>query len=175
MDIPLGLLLLRLVLAALLIGHATQKLFGWFRGQGAATTARLFERWGLRPGLPFVVLSGCSELTGATLMTLGLAVPLAVAIVVGTMSVAIAFNLPHGLWAHLGGYEVALVYALLGVVIGVTGPGAWSVDAAVGWTGLHGAVWAAGAIVAGVAAAALPISWRAAAVRRTRIAPDAST
>ncbi|WP_417563793.1 DoxX family protein [Microbacterium sp.] len=173
MDVNLGLLILRLVLAALLWGHATQKLFGWFRGQGVRNTSAQFEQWGLRPGFPFVVLSGASELVAGALLLLGAFTPLATAIVVGSMSVAIAFNLPHGLWAHLGGYEVALVYALLGVVIGIAGPGDWSVDAALGLDGLRGPLWTLGAIVVGLAGAAAPISFRNITVARARQGPAA--
>ncbi|HKD76697.1 MAG TPA: DoxX family membrane protein, partial [Ktedonobacterales bacterium] len=34
MSIALGLLILRLAVGLLLIGHGTQKLFGWFGGKG---------------------------------------------------------------------------------------------------------------------------------------------
>src|SRR5215472_2331496 len=46
----LGLLLLRLALAAILYMHATQKLFGWFSGQGLDRAGALFETLGQRPG-----------------------------------------------------------------------------------------------------------------------------
>ena len=60
-----GLLLLRLLPAALLTGHATQKLFGWFRGAGPAGSGALFETWGFRPGRTLAIIAGCCELTGA--------------------------------------------------------------------------------------------------------------
>ncbi|WP_417374528.1 DoxX family protein [Glutamicibacter protophormiae] len=174
MDVDLGLLLLRVVLTALLWGHATQKLFGWFHGQGAQATARSFEHWGLRPGLGFVILSGTSELIGGALIVLGLLIPVGVMIVVGTMIVAIAYNLSHGLWAHRGGYEVALVYALLAIVIGVTGPGAFSADAAWGLTWLHGPLWTLGAALLGLAGAMGPITIRNITVRHAASSTDAA-
>ena len=45
-----GLLLARLILGALMVGHATQKLLGWFGGYGIAGTAGYFEQLGFRPG-----------------------------------------------------------------------------------------------------------------------------
>ncbi|HEY5224206.1 MAG TPA: DoxX family protein [Microbacteriaceae bacterium] len=168
----LGLLVLRLILAALLFGHSTQKVFGWFRGQGARNTAASFEKWGLRPGLPFVILSSVSELIGATLIVFGAFVPLGTTIVVGTMTVAIAYNFEHGLWAHLGGFEVALVYALLAVVIALTGPGQWSMDHLLGSTELSGPAWAGGAILVGVLGATGPIAYRNYCVRRAHEASD---
>jgi putative oxidoreductase len=165
-TVEFGLLMLRVILAALLFGHATQKVFGWFRGQGARGTAASFEAWGLRPGLPFVILSSCSELLGATLILLGALVPLGATIVVGTMFVAVAYNFRHGIWAHQGGYEVALVYGLLAVVLAATGPGEWSVDYLLGLTWFHGAGWAGGALVIGVLGAQGPLALRRAGLRK---------
>jgi putative oxidoreductase len=146
----LGLLLLRLLLAGLLFGHASQKLFGWFRGGGPAGAGAMFHNWGIRPGPVMAVLAGSCELAGAVLIATGLLTPLGSTIVVGTMTVAAAVNLPKGLWAHLGGYEVALVYAALAVCLGYTGPGAWSIDAAIGFGPHHGYLWGSVAVVAGV-------------------------
>lgn len=150
-----GLLLLRLLLAGLLFGHAAQKLFGWFRGLGAEGTAAVFEGWGFRPGRPMVLLAGACELTAAVLLASGALTPLAAAIVMGTMVVAAAPNSPNGLWAHLGGYEVPFVYAALALVLAMTGPGSWSVDRATGADRASGVPWALAA-AAVAAAAALP-------------------
>ncbi|MEU1180103.1 DoxX family protein [Streptomyces sp. NPDC005820] len=153
-----GLLLLRLLLAGLLFGHAAQKLLGWFRGMGPGGTAVVFESWGFRPGKPMVLLAGTSELAAALLLASGGATPLAAAITMGTMIVAAVPNAPHGLWAHLGGYEVPFIYGGLALVIGLTGPGAWSVDHALGAEHASGPVWAAASAGAALAAA-LPVLW----------------
>ena len=47
-----GLLVLRLVVGALFIGHGTQKLFGWFGGYGVEGTGGFMESLGYRPGKP---------------------------------------------------------------------------------------------------------------------------
>lgn len=155
-----GLLLLRLLLAALLFGHASQKLFGWFRGAGPSGTAKTFELWGFRPGLPMVLLAGSCELVGALLLALGLLTPLAAAVVIGTMTVAASPNFTNGLWAHLGGYEVPFVYGALAVVIAVTGPGTISVDHRLGLSDEHGLGWAAAALAVGLVAAVPPLLLR---------------
>ncbi|GEK79186.1 DoxX family membrane protein [Agrococcus baldri] len=146
METDLGLLVLRLALAALLAGHACQKLFGWFRGRGIAGTAPLFEADGVRPGRLMVAAAALSELAGAALLALGLATPLAAAIVVGAMAVAISTLWPKGVWAHLGGFEVPLAYAIVAFALAITGPGALSIDALLPWQ-LHGPLWAIGAAV----------------------------
>ncbi len=152
-----GVLLLRVGLAALLFGHATQKLFGWFRGMGPAGTGALFEQWGFRPGPAMAVVAGLCELLGAGSIALGLLTPAGCAVIVGTMLVAAAPNAGNGLWAHLGGCEVPAVYAGLGAVLAFTGPGRFSIDNAIGlhWTDSVG--WAVGAVALGVLASAVPL------------------
>ncbi|MEV7786884.1 DoxX family protein [Streptomyces sp. NPDC088106] len=163
-----GLLLLRLLLAGLLFGHAAQKLLGRFGGGGPDGTAPVFESWGFRPGRPMVLLAGTCELTGAVLFASGAATPLAASVVLGTMIVAAAPNWPNGPWAHLGGYEVPLVYGVLALVLAMTGPGSWSVDHAVGADGMSGVLWALAASAVAGAAAAPALLLR----RRSLRAPD---
>ena len=123
-----GILLLRLLLGTLMAGHALQKLLGWFDGLGINGTAALFERWGLRPPRVMVATAGTSELVGAVLIVTGTFTALGVACVVGTMLVAASVNFTNGLWATKGGYELPAVYGLLGLGIGLVGPGRYSVD-----------------------------------------------
>ena len=123
-----GILLLRLLLGTLMAGHALQKLLGWFDGLGIGGTAALFEQWGLRPPRLMVAAAGTSELVGAVLIVTGTFTALGVACVVGTMLVAASVNFSHGLWATRGGYELPAVYGLLGLGIGLVGPGRYSVD-----------------------------------------------
>jgi uncharacterized membrane protein YphA (DoxX/SURF4 family) len=44
-----ALLVLRIVFALMVFGHATQKLFGWFRGKGIAGTGAILKLWGSSP------------------------------------------------------------------------------------------------------------------------------
>lgn len=169
METELGLLVLRLTLAALLAGHACQKLFGWFRGRGIAGTAPLFEVDGLRPGAVFVAIAGLSELAAAGLLALGLATPLAAATAIGAMTVAVSTLWPKGVWAHLGGYEVPLTYALIALVLAIAGPGEYALDSILPFTA-HGLWWALGALLLGIAA----VSPLLAIVTRTRRRSTAS-
>lgn len=148
-----GLLVLRLGFAALLTGHATQKLFGWFRGGGPAGSGALFEQWGFRPGVRMAVVAGLCELLGAGSLALGLLVPAGCAVVIGTMIVAASPNAGNGLWAHLGGCEVPAVYAFLGAVLALTGPGRYALDRALGIGTFTHLGWGIAAIAAGVLAA----------------------
>ena len=53
----IGLLIIRVVVGALLVGHGSQKLFGWFGGYGLKGTGAYMESFGLRPG-PLLRLRG---------------------------------------------------------------------------------------------------------------------
>lgn len=165
-----SLLLLRLALAALIAGHACQKLFGWFRGRGIRGTAPLFEASGLRPGAVLVAFAGITELAGAGLLALGLLTPLASTMILGTMIVAGATTAPKGLWAHLGGFEVPLAYSLIAVAIVLSGPGSYSVDAALGLDAVSGPV----AALAAVALAAAGASPFLLLIRRAQLAQSAT-
>lgn len=128
--VGLGLLIIRLIIGLLFIGHGAQKLFGMFGGYGPKGTGGWMESVGIKPGVAMAVISGLMELIGGTLFGLGLFTPVAAILIALTMVGAIVkVHGPNGLWATANGYEYPLV--VLAVVIGValTGAGAYSLDA----------------------------------------------
>jgi putative oxidoreductase len=166
----IGLLLLRILLGALLVGHSTQKLLGWFGGAGPAGTAVIFEQWGFLPGRRNVLVAGVAELVGAGSVLAGFLTPAGCAVIIGTMAVATVATLPNGFWAVKGGCEVPFCYGALAVVLGFTGPGPWSVDAVLGLP-LSGLWWGTGALVLGLAAIRGPLTARARVLRARGEAP----
>lgn len=134
----------------LLVGHGAQKLWGWFGGFGLAGTGGCLAGLGYRPGVLFALLAGASEVGSGALLTLGLATPVAGALLVATMINVYAGHAGKGLWNSEGGWELPLLYGLVGVALALTGAGAYSVDAALGWEP-GGAAWGVAAIVAGLA------------------------
>jgi putative oxidoreductase len=125
----LGRLLVRTVIGGFFIGHGTQKLFGWFGGGGLDATGQGFEAIGLVPGRRNALVAGLAESGGGTLLALGLAAPLAEAILIAVMLTAVrTVHWQKGPWATNGGYEynVVLISALLGLA--KAGPGKWSLD-----------------------------------------------
>lgn len=151
----IGLLLLRIVLGAMIIGHGCQKARGWFRGAGLVATADLFARWGFRPGRPMAMLAATCEISGGVLVLAGLATPLASAMLIGTLIVASAANVRNGLWAAQGGFELAFLYASMALVLAVAGPGRWSLDYAVGLG--HRTWWGALALGVGIVGSVPPL------------------
>ena len=135
----IGLLMLRLVFGIALVAHAVQKLFGWFGGGGIAGTAPLMEQLGFRPGRLQAVLAGLVEAGGGLLLAAGLWTPLAAAMIIAVMLVAaVTVHLAKGFFVQQGGYEYTVVLAAGALALACTGPGAFSLDAALDldWSGL---------------------------------------
>jgi putative oxidoreductase len=130
----LGLLLLRLALAAIFFMHATQKQFGWLSGPGLDRAGNFFHSLGQRPGRQMAQLAVACELGGSLLIVIGLATPLGAAVLAGTMAVAGgATTMVKGtVWNAMGGGEYPFALATFALVLGFSGPGAWSVDSAIG-------------------------------------------
>lgn len=134
-----GLLFARLILGALMVGHGTQKLFGWFGGYGIAGTAGYFEQLGFRPGRLFVITAAVSEAASGILIALGLLGPVGPALLLSVMIVAaVSVHWKNGVFATANGIEVPLLYATGAVALAFTGFGPFGLDAALGidatWT-----------------------------------------
>lgn len=100
----LGLLIIRLVIGVLFIGHGAQKLFGWFGGHGLKGTGGWFDSIGMKPGVMMALFAGLAELIGGILFALGFLTPLAALMIAGTMIMAIVkVHGPNGLWATSNG------------------------------------------------------------------------
>lgn len=128
--INIGLLLLRLVIGLLFVGHGAQKLFGWFGGYGLNGTGGWFESIGMKPGVTMALFAGLAELIGGILFTLGLLTPLAAVLIAGTMLTAIMkVHAPNGLWATSNGYEYNLTLLAVAIGIALIGPGEYALDA----------------------------------------------
>jgi putative oxidoreductase len=128
MDI--GLLIIRIVIGVLFIGHGAQKLFGWFGGYGLKGTGGWFESIGMKPGVALALFAGLAELLGGILFTLGLFTPLAAILIAGTMTMAIIkVHAPNGLWATANGYEYNLTVLTVAIGIAFIGPGQYAFDA----------------------------------------------
>ncbi|MDQ0928845.1 putative membrane protein YphA (DoxX/SURF4 family) [Bacillus atrophaeus] len=73
--LSVGLLIIRLIIGLLFVGHGAQKLFGWFGGHGLKGTGGWFESIGMKPGVTVALLAGLSELFGGIMFALGLLTP----------------------------------------------------------------------------------------------------
>lgn len=153
----IGLLILRLVVGLSLAAHGAQKLFGWFGGHGLAGTGKFLEQLGFRPGRAHAVQAGIAEAVGGLFLAAGLLTPFAAAAVVAVMLVAaVSVHVKNGFFAQGGGYEYTLVLGAAALALAFTGPGAVSVDQALGlsWSS---ALWGPVALAAGLVGGAVPL------------------
>jgi putative oxidoreductase len=152
-----GRLLARVTIGGLFVGHGTQKLFGWFGGPGIEGTTGMFDRLELRPARRNALAAAVSETAGGALLAAGALMPVAGAMLTGTMVTAIrTVHFEKGLWNTSGGYEfnLTLIAALAALID--SGPGSPSVDNALGLD-LKGGGWALAALAAGAAGSAATI------------------
>jgi putative oxidoreductase len=150
----LGLLILRLVVGLTLAAHGAQKLFGWWGGSGMKGWTQMVEKLRIRPAEPWAWVAALSEFGGGLLFALGLLSPLGSLAIMGSMLVAIAtVHLSKGFWVTKGGYEFNLALLAAVAAVALTGPGVYSLDAALGIRLPEPLILIAGtiAVIAGVA------------------------
>jgi putative oxidoreductase len=137
-----ALLFLRVAVGGVFVAHGVNHIIG---GGKIAGTGRWFDSLGMRPGIVHAWLASLTEVGAGVLAILGLATPLAGAGIVGVMLVALITNhLKNGFFIFRPGegWEYVMVLTVLGVAIGMLGPGHWSIDGHVhlltrlwGWPG----------------------------------------
>jgi len=153
----IGRLAARAVIGGLFVGHGTQKLFGWFGGPGLEGTSGMMSSLELHPPRRNAMAAGLTESVGGSLLTLGLATPVACAGLIGTMITAIRkVHWSSGPWVASGGYEYNLVLIASLLALAEQKPGDISLDSALGWQ-TTGFKWALAALGAGAAASSLAI------------------
>ncbi len=157
-----GLLMLRVVVGALLVGHGTQKLFGWFGGHGPRATGAFFELLGYRPGIVLAVVGGLAEAGGGIMLAAGLLTPFAAAAVVGVMLNAAESLRENGPWVINGGWEYTVVLATVAASLALTGPGSLSLDHLLGLD--QSTVWGGAGLALGVVSALVAIVMRRASL-----------
>jgi putative oxidoreductase len=142
-----------MVIGALFVAHGAHKLLGRLGGGGLDATTAEFREMGLEPARRNAALAGASQVAGGAMLAAGLGHPLACAMTGATALMAVPVAAPNGLWARDGGYEYPLVLgaALLGMA--ADGPGAVSLDRALG-VDRRGAAPALAALAAAAAATA---------------------
>jgi|SRR6266545_1324303 len=131
--IALGLLILRVAFGLIVAAHGAQKLFGWWGGPGMQGWIGAMNRMRIRPPVPWAWLSALAELLGGLGLAVGLLTPLPSLAIAGSMLVAIALvHWSRGFWTTKGGYEFNLSILAAIAAIAFIGPGAYSLDAALG-------------------------------------------
>lgn len=146
--LDLALVIPRVIVGLLFIGHGAQKLFGWFGGHGVDGTAGYFASLGIRPAKVAAWCTGLAELAGGLGLAFGFVTPIAAALITVVMLGAIVFAHWPRVWVTEGGFEYPLVNLAIAAMFGLNGPGAYALDAALGIALPMPQTYVAGAIVA---------------------------
>jgi putative oxidoreductase len=139
----------RVAIGLLMAAHGAQKLFGWFGGHGLRATGEFLGQLGFRPARLFATGAALGEFASGLLIVLGLFGPAGPALMLAVMVVAaIGVHWRNGLFATTNGIELPLLYSIAAVRFALTGPGRYSLDAALGleWTWTPRAIWIALAV-----------------------------
>jgi len=145
-----GMLVIRSALGLMLVVHGGNKAFG---PGGLGGTTAWFASLGLRPAWVHARLAAGLEIAAGAFLCLGLLTGPACAAYVGLMLVAaLTDHRGKGYFVFKGGCEYVLLVGLVAVGIACVGPGAWSLDNALGIV-TTGSWWPVAAVVAGAGAA----------------------
>ena len=131
--LDLGLFLIRVVFGLIFAAHGAQKLFGWFGGYGLAGTGGFLESLGFRPGKSFATAAALAEFGGGLLLAFGFLGPVGPALLLSVMFVAgMTVHRKNAFFVATNGLEHPLLMATAAIGIALTGPGRFSLDAALG-------------------------------------------
>lgn len=157
----LALLLLRGVFGVFLAYHGYNKVFG---GNGLRGTAGWFGAIGMKWPMWQARAAAATEIGAGLLFAAGLLTPFAAAGIVAVMVVAIwtvHWKVGFFVFRPDQGWEYCASIAVVAFVVGMTGPGEWSLDHAIDlqFTGWWGAA-IAGGLGVGAALAQLALCYR---------------
>ena len=156
-----ALLVARWIVGASLVGHGTQKLFGWFNGPGIEGATHFMRSLGFDPPDQHAHLASWTEIAAGILIAAGAFGPIGPAMLAGSMTTAAgSVHVKNGWFNQDQGFEMNTLYVLLGLLFGVEDYGRLSFDEVVGLRGKIPAVVSLLAIAGGAGAGALLLSRR---------------
>lgn len=129
----LGLFVVRLAVGLTFAAHGAQKALGWWGGPGFAGWAGAIGRMRFSPTKFWAGVSAYVELAGGLLFAAGLLTPFAAALLFAqALVIVFRVHLPKGFWNSKGGIEFPLQLLAGSLLIMLAGPGALSLDGALG-------------------------------------------
>jgi putative oxidoreductase len=145
-GVDAGLTILRVAAGLTLAAHGYQK---FFSGGRIAGTGRWFDSLGMRPGRLHALAAATTEIGAGVLLAAGLLTSLAGAALVAVMLVAgWTVHRDKGFFSVNSGWEYNFILAVIGVAVGTTGAGSYSLDGVLGLTGVFSGL--AGFLIAAI-------------------------
>lgn len=123
---------LRVIAGLFLVPHGAQKLFGAFGGYGLEATGAYFDSVGMPNGYAVALAAGLVEFVGGLMLAAGLLTRVAAAAATILLLVAASTHMANGFFWPAGGYEYALMWAILSFSYWIKGGGRYSVDHLIG-------------------------------------------
>jgi putative oxidoreductase len=115
------------------MAHGAQKLFGALGGPGVSGVAGYFQQMGIAPAVVWAWVVSMVEFFGGAAILIGLLTRVASGLIVIDMVVAILkAHWSFGFDASKGGYELALSFGVVALVLVILGPGPLAIDRAIG-------------------------------------------
>lgn len=134
----LGLMLLRVGLGVLLVGHGLQKAFGWWGGPGLGGFQDSLAEVGYQHANILTYVGTAAQIGAGLLLVLGLFTPVAAAIalayLINALLAGVAGQSQSGFPFFLpGGFEFQVTLIVIAAALILTGPGRYGFDAGRGW------------------------------------------
>ena len=127
----LALLVLRVTLGGIYVAHGARKL-GAFGGKGFGGWVASIDRRGMRPPALWAAAAAVAEIVGGTFVVIGLLTPVGAALLVAQSAVITWLVRAKGFWHTQEGVEYPLMLGAAALAVALLGPGAISLDAALG-------------------------------------------
>jgi putative oxidoreductase len=130
-GVDVALLLLRVVLGGIYVAHGARKL-GWIGGGRLGDFTASIARRGFRPARAWAAAAVFSEVVGGTLTAIGFLGPVGPALLLAQSLTIAVLVAPRGFWHTDEGLEYPIVLGAAALAVALVGPGALSIDAALG-------------------------------------------
>lgn len=120
-----GLLIIRLAVGLIFLGHGAQKLFGWFGGPGPVQFGEWLGTLGIKSGgKTLAILAGLFEFIGGLFFASGFLLWLgAILIIIVMIDAIFTVHGKNGFWLTNGGYEYNIILIVVAAGIALIGPG----------------------------------------------------
>ena len=124
-----AILILRISLGVMFVGHGLQKAFGLFGGPGIGGFSEMLSGLGFKPSLLWAYIAAYTELVGGTFLALGfLTRGSAALLLVLIMVAAWKVHLKKGFFLSQGGFEYVFIIAAVCIALILLGPGKFRIS-----------------------------------------------